>query len=53
MVAGLYLSNGLAAATILAAFVTWMVQFYVKLTHNVLIREDRYVQKYLCKGIYI
>jgi len=40
-VPGLYLSNGLAAATSLAAFVTWMVQFYVKLTHNVLIREDR------------
>jgi len=40
-VPGLYVSNGLALATNLGAVVTWMVQFYLKLTHNALIREDR------------
>ncbi len=39
--AGLYLTNILALLISLAAVITWIVQFYVKLWNNVLIREDR------------
>jgi hypothetical protein len=43
MVAGLYLTNILALLISLAAVITWIVQFYVKLWDNVLIREDRWM----------
>jgi len=48
---GLYLTNGLGCISGLAAFVTWMVQFYVKLTHNALIREDREKGKWNSGGM--
>merc|ERR1711994_202200 len=38
---GLYLYNGIALFSTLVAIVTWMVQFYLKLTHNVLTYKDR------------
>jgi len=38
---GLYLYNGIALFSTLAAIVTWMVQFYLNLTHNVLQLNDR------------
>lgn len=38
---GLYLWNGIALCSSLISAVTWMVQFYVRLTHNVLVREVR------------
>lgn len=40
-VPGLYLWNGIALTSSLASVVTWMVQFYLKLTHNVLVRENK------------
>jgi len=40
-VPGLYICNGLGLVCTVGGIVTWMVQFYLKLTHNVLIREDR------------
>jgi len=48
---GLYLTNGLAVATGLAAVITWMVQFYVKLTKNVLINEDRLEGRWSSEGM--
>ena len=38
---GLYLWNGLALFSGLAAVVTWLVQFYLRLRDNVLVREFR------------
>ena len=38
---GLYLWNGIALCSSTASVVTWMVQFYLRLTHNLLIREYR------------
>ena len=38
-ISGLYLWNGMALFSTLSAIITWMVQFYLRLTHNVLIRE--------------
>jgi len=40
-VPGLYLWNGLALFSGLAAVVTWLVQFYLRLRDNVLVREFR------------
>ena len=40
-VPGLYLWNGLALLSTVSASVTWIVQFYLKLTHNVLLYENR------------
>ena len=40
---GLYLWNGLALFSCVSAFVTWIVQYYLKLAHNVLLRENRSV----------
>ena len=42
-VPGLYLWNGLALLSAVGAFVTWIVQYYLKLTHNVLLYENRYM----------
>jgi len=39
-ISGLMLWNSLAALASLVAVVTWIVQFYVKLRHNVLQRDD-------------
>lgn len=47
---GLYLTNGLGAFSGLSAFVSWMVQFYLKLTHNVIILEDRTNGKWVSDG---
>jgi len=50
-VPGLYVSNGLALVCSLGAVVTWMVQFYLKLTHNTLIREDRDEGRWRSEGM--
>ena len=39
---GLYLWNGIALCSSMASVITWMVQFYLRLTHNVLIRDSRW-----------
>ena len=56
---GLYLWNGIALCSSTASVVTWMVQFYLRLTHNLLIREYRsttlkhFCSQYYFKGIYL
>ena len=40
-VPGLYLWNAIALCSSLAAAATWMVQFYLTLTDNVIRREER------------
>jgi len=40
-VPGLYLWNSIALFSSLAAVVTWVVQYYLRLTHNVMVREAR------------
>lgn len=47
---GLYLWNGLALLSAVSAFVTWIVQFYLKLTHNVLLYENREKGKWSSEG---
>lgn len=47
---GLYLWNGLALFASVSAFITWIVQFYVKLQHNVLTREYRDKGKWTSEG---
>lgn len=49
-VPGLYLWNGLALLSAVSAFVTWIVQFYLKLTHNVLLYENREKGKWSSEG---
>jgi len=49
---GLYTFNGIALFSTLAAIVTWMVQFYLVLTHNVLTYQDRQ-QKWVSSGLAI
>merc|ERR1712073_266858 len=49
-VPGLYLWNGIALFSSTAAFVTWIVQYYLKLAHNVLLRENREKGKWSSKG---
>jgi len=48
---GLYLWNGIALFSTLSAIVTWMVQFYLRLTHNVLIREYKDKGKWSSEGM--
>jgi len=47
---GLYLWNGLALFSSVSAFITWIVQFYVKLQYNVLTREYRDKGKWTSEG---
>merc|ERR1711944_139797 len=49
-VPGLYLWNGLALFSCVSAFVTWIVQYYLKLAHNVLLREYRDQGKWSSEG---
>ena len=42
--------NGLALLSAVSAFVTWIVQFYLKLTHNVLLYENREKGKWSSEG---
>lgn len=49
-VPGLYLWNGLALFSTVSAFVTWIVQYYLKLYNNVLIREYREKGKWSSEG---
>jgi len=49
-VPGLYLWNGLALFASVAAFVTWIVQYYLKLNKNVLTREYRDQGKWSSDG---
>jgi len=49
-VPGLYLWNGLALFSCVSAFVTWIVQYYLKLAHNVLLRENREKGKWSSEG---
>ena len=42
--------NGLALLSSVGAFVTWIVQFYLKLTHNVLLYENREKGKWTSEG---
>merc|ERR1712060_295177 len=48
---GLYLWNGMALFSTLSAIITWMVQFYLRLTHNVLIREYKDKGKWSSEGM--
>merc|ERR1711936_137808 len=48
---GLYLWNSIALFSTLSAVVTWMVQFYLRLTHNVLIREYKLKGKWSSEGM--
>merc|ERR1712126_422644 len=48
---GLYLTNGLALFSTVAAIVSWMVQFYLRLTHNVLTYEDREKGRWSSEGM--
>jgi len=48
---GLYLWNGIALFSSLAAVVTWIVQFYLTLTENVMIRETRDQGLWSSKGM--
>ena len=47
---GLYLWNGIALCSSTASVITWMVQFYLRLTHNVLIRESRWSNSFTTHG---
>jgi len=48
---GLYLWNGIALCSSTASVITWMVQFYLRLTHNVLIRESRTAGNWSSEGM--
>ena len=49
---GLYLWNGIALCSSTASVITWMVQFYLRLTHNVLIRESRWPMQFTSYSVY-
>ena len=42
---GLYLWNGIALFSSSAAFITWIVQYYLKMRHNLLIYQFRSEEK--------
>jgi len=48
---GLYVTNGLGVVCSLAGVVTWMVQFYIKLSASVVIREDRVDGRWSSEGM--